>query len=558
MPQKAIFDLSHFQVFAPNGKKVPAQFSATAFWPDKSLKWVLVQFQAKLKSKEKAIYKVLFGANVKPLKSKSNLKMTQTGNTITVNTGATKIIVGRNLIDKVWVNNKLIGGFSDGIILIDEKGKEYKSSLGPAKIRVEESGPEYLTLRLEGDYKSKTGSKYMKYVARLTFQNNSALVGLTFTHINDYLKTEFTDITSITIPFKPAKKLQKATISLEKKSPATIAKTQQGFQLDDLNVSISGKSQKGKMTGAATMDGANKVTVAWRDFWRRWPKAYKVTNNDFVLEILPKQPNKDYGKKLPFYLMFPFVDGKYRFKWGMSFTERIKFDFSGKISAKQLQADMDMPVIAVIPATWYAATQAFPNATAPMGKQFSAWDDFANRFFKSHMNMKSRNREFGYLNYGDWYGERGRNWGNNEYDLAHGLFTGFVRTGNRNYYRWALNTARHQADVDIVHAYPDPHYLGANHQHSIGHTGIWSQGPKHASWTHPYDSHTEAKNGHTWSGGMTDAWMLNGDPTVMEANLKLGEHITWAMAPAFKKLGSHERSAGWSLESDNKPVQSNE
>ena len=47
----------------------------------------------------------------------------------------------------------------------------------------------------------------------------------------------------------------------------------------------------------------------------------------------------------------------------------------------------------------------------------------------------------------------------------------FFRSGDRRYYRLGMEAARHQADVDIVHAYPDPFYIGSNHQHSIGHTG---------------------------------------------------------------------------------------
>jgi PcRGLX-like N-terminal RIFT barrel domain len=548
LPQGAIYDLKNFQVFAPNGKKVAAQFSATGFWPDKSLKWVLIQFKTKLKGKEKAIYKVLFGTNVRTYKVKTNLKIASSGKKIIVNTGTLKVQLGNNLINKVWYKNNLLGGFSpDGITLIDEKGRRFTTGASSPQIKIEESGPEYSVVRLEGHYKSKTGEKYMKYIARLTFRNNSSIVGLTLTHLNDYTATEFTDITSLTLPFIPAKVFKQAKIGLTKNRTRTISKQQRGFQLDDLNVMISGKQSKDRMTGAATLEGSNKITLAWQDFHRRWPKAYQVADKKFVLEILPEQPNKDYGKNLPFYLMFPFCEGKYRFKWGMSFTERIRFDFSGSVSSDELQAELDTPVVAVLPAAWYAKTKAFPNTTVPQQKQFSAWDNFINKYFKAHMTLKYRQREFGYFNYGDWYGERGRNWGNNEYDLAHGLFAAFVRTGNRDYYRWAMQAARHQADVDIVHAYPNPYYLGANHQHSIGHTGVWSQVSKHATWTHPYDSHTSAQNGHTWSKGMLEAWMLSGDPVVMEAALKLGEHIIWAMAPSFTHLGNHERTAGWSI-----------
>ena len=79
-----------------------------------------------------------------------------------------------------------------------------------------------------------------------------------------------------------------------------------------------------------------------------------------------------------------------------------------------------------------------------------------------HWEFKLRQREFGYFNYGDWYGERGHNWGNNEYDMAYGLFIHFARTGNRKAARLASASAQHQADVDIVHAYPDPYYIGGS------------------------------------------------------------------------------------------------
>ena len=540
LPEGAIFNTKHFQVFDPTGKTVNAQFTPTAFWPDNSLKWVLIQFPAFLKSKEKAIYKVLFGRNIKSELKSSKLTFTNTGDSAIVNTGVLKARIGSKLLNKVWYKNKLVGGFQpDGLILIDEHGNKFTSSSSKPAISLEESGPEYLVVKLSGSYRNAKKRKYMKYVARLKFRKNSPVVNLTLTHINDYLNTEFTDITSLTLPFTadaPKVKDKKKTTSWR------------AFQMDDQYAMVAGKKVKKQIDGSLAIDRENgNITMAWRDFWRRFPKSYQVKNEDIVLEILPEQPNRDFGKNLPFYLMFPFCEGKYRFKWGMSFTERLRFDFSGKTPAKTLQADLDLPVIAVIPAAWYAYTKAFPYATVPQGKQFSAWDSFVERFFNTHMNLKMRQREYGYFNYGDWYGERNRNWGNNEYDLAHGMFSSFVRTGQRAYYRLALNAARHQADVDTVHAYPDPYFIGANHQHSIGHTGTWSQRPKHATWTHPYDTHTSAQNGHTWCNGMLDAWMLAGDPIAMQSAYELGEHIVWAMAPSFKRLGTHERSAGWSL-----------
>ncbi|MGE4564682.1 MAG: hypothetical protein AB7F32_07420, partial [Victivallaceae bacterium] len=100
---------------------------------------------------------------------------------------------------------------------------------------------------------------------------------------------------------------------------------------------------------------------------------------------------------------------------------------------------------------------------------------------------------------------------------------------------------------DIVHAYPDRYYVGANAQHGIGHTGVNYQDYKRATWSFPCDVSFSAQNGHTWCDGMIEGWYFNGNPVVMDATLKLGEHMLNFMSPSFRSLGTHERSAGWSL-----------
>lgn len=94
---------------------------------------------------------------------------------------------------------------------------------------------------------------------------------------------------------------------------------------------------------------------------------------------------------------------------------------------------------------------------------------------------------------------------------------------------------------------PTPAYIGANLQHSIGHSGISYQKVT-PTWTYQYDGATSAGNGHTWSDGMADCWLLTGDPVVMESLLALGEHIRWAFVPGFKTLATLERTGGWSIQ----------
>jgi len=67
-----------------------------------------------------------------------------------------------------------------------------------------------------------------------------------------------------------------------------------------------------------------------------------------------------------------------------------------------------------------------------------------------------------------------------------------------------------------------------------------------ATWTLLYDGATAGTNGHTWSAGMCEAWMLAGDAETMNSALLLGDHLANYVAPYFTRLTTHERSAGWS------------
>lgn len=571
LPQGGVFDLGNVRLLAPSGKEVPAQFTATVFWPDGSLKWVLIDFAAPLAAHQVANYTVEFGNDVRRRAVDSPLKIDEQAETITVVTGPLKAEVSKvhfNLLRGVWLDTKGESRFEtagrsaafapEGMRLVDERGKVFTTSARePESVRIEEQGPQKVVVRVEGAYAAEDGSTYMRYIARLVFRAGSPRVGIVYTHVNDHLETEFTDITSLGTGLLPQGEIQKTAMTLPTIGGAA-APAQEGrevtlVQLDDRNyvLNVDGRESRGARAPGAvrcqTSQGAVGAVV--HDFWQRWPKRLATGDRELRIDLLPRQPGPDYGQGLPHYLLFPLVEGFYRFKWGVSFTERLTLDFSGAASTEELLAEANCAIVPVVPANWYAQTKALGRMAMPRDKQFALWDACMDRSLSGYQAVRETERTYGYLNYGDWYGERGRNWGNNEYDLAHAFFLQFARTGKRDFFRLALTAARHQADVDCVHAYPDPYYVGANHQHSIGHTGTWSQNPTHATWSHRYDAHTSADNGHTWSEGMAEAWCLAGDARVMETALQLGEHITWAMSPTFKHLGTHERSAGWSLRS---------
>lgn len=555
LPQGALYSLDRIKL-ADGAVELPAQFTATAFWPDESLKWVLVDATVPIRANEERTLEVVFGEKVVRGEQPHQvlLSATPTGYTVSPVGGELIFTVPTdrfNLAARVGQGSSAgavgrdVAAFDPGgVVLTDERGKQYTMAGGkPDRVVVEQTGPQKVVLRAEGPYTAADGTTYLRWIARMTFRAGSPLVDVAVTTLNDYLKTEFTDFTSLRLALTPTEGAKQVTAYLEDGARGLKAAPAGNLRQWDENTLDTGA---GKGAGVVCWQGGGAVV---HDFWQRWPKGFTFTGNELVFELLPPQPSADYGKDMPYWLMFPLCEGKYRLKWGMAFTDKISFDFSGKLKPEELWAEAQMPLVAVLPAEWYAETAAAGALAPPRGKQFALWDRFVEDSLKNFLLSQKAQREFGFLNYGDWFGERGRNWGNNEYDMAHGLFMHFLRTGNRDAFRWATKAAQHRADVDTIWYYPDPMNVGANPPHSIGHTGMWTQDLERIGWSCRYDAMYTASNGHNWCDGLMDDWYLTGEPRAMESGLAFGEHVAWAMAPRFTALGTHERSAGWSLRS---------
>lgn len=567
LPEGALGDSRYIRLLDADGEVVPAQVVTTGRWKDGSLKWVMLDAQAPVEASSALEWAVQWGQGAARVEAESALRVEQVDGLLMVTTGPLKAQINTerfNILEKVWVDRSGNGAFgaaaaamqtgAEGVVLTRADGRVFRmAEVAPESVTVEELGPVRLAVRVSGRYAAE-GETWMAYSVRLIFRAGSTVVEVEHTFIDDDITQEFVDVRSLEMPWVlpvPATRAQAvlpegAALPVEAQKLSIFQRddAESQWQIDN-DVRLSGRSE-----GALRVaHGSGATGLAVKDFWQRWPKQLAVEGESLVVGLLPPQPSAAYGADLPYYLMFPFVEGNYRFKWGMAFTERLTIDFSGEGDLAALAAEANLPLVAILPAQWYEQTGAMGGIPAPVAEQFAVWDAFVSDSYAGHMELGDLQREYGYLNYGDWFGERKRNWGNNEYDLAHGFYQQFARTGRTDYYRLAQVAARHQADVDIVHAYPDAYYVGANHQHSIGHTGMW-QGPNNppqATWSHRYDSHTDATNGHTWIEGMLDAWRLGGDARVMEAALMLGEHVTWAVAPSFTRLTTHERSAGWSM-----------
>ena len=545
LPQGAVFKPEQIRLLDSTGKERVVQTAITAFWQDKSIKWALLQFSAELKANEKSSWFVECGYKVKRANT-ANIAVTQNKDAVIINTGKLKAVISKNkfnIIRSLTLNGKAIGGFSPaGVVLKDAlSGKEFTTSaLKPKSVVISEYGPAKVTVKVSGQYANGNRTT-MDYIARISFYAGFDGFDLEFTHINTDIRHEFTDFLNMDVQFLPAGGIKSLTAG----NNADKSAAQRIFQETDQYFSVdNGKRIAGQISGTVKLLGNdnNFWSISIADAWQRYPKGFSWDNKMLKLELLPVQPDKEFNRDLPFYLSFPFCEGTYRMKWGMAFTEHMRFEFQGSsANMKKAEADISLPVIAVLPKSWYAKTETLPG-TGING--FEEIDKKITASFEMRLKQMHSQREYGFFNFGDSFGEKGENWTNNEYDMANGLFMLFVRTGNRKVFRHALRTARHQANTDTCHAYPDPYYVGANHMHRAGHTGDYKY------WTSHFNYYQTAANGHTWNNGMINAWQLYGDAFVMDTIWKHGDHIALAMAPSFYMRPEHPqapREAAWAL-----------
>ena len=105
---------------------------------------------------------------------------------------------------------------------------------------------------------------------------------------------------------------------------------------------------------------------------------------------------------------------------------------------------------------WYCGSKAFYDVAPRDPERFKLYEEAIDKNLAAYADRRERQHDFGMLNYGDWYGERGTNWGNIEYDTQHAFFLEYIRSGNPDAFFLGDATELHNRDIDTVQWSEDP------------------------------------------------------------------------------------------------------
>jgi len=254
------------------------------------------------------------------------------------------------------------------------------------------------------------------------------------------------------------------------------------------------------------------VAVAIRDFWQLYPKAFSFDGSTLTAELLPELPRDQYAEhtdpKLLTMNYYWFRDGAYLIPCGTAASTDLLFTF-GLSDAEVVEQAWQQRVLLAASPEHYCRSGALFDLEPEKPGVFERFQAFVRDGFEKVEKRRQQQRWYSWMNYGDWYGERGVNWGNQEYDMQWGLMLQYLRSGEMRFFHRGQTVAMHTACIDQITWSPSAQHLGIQKEHALWHTGGFDtprvEGAKYWFKNGIYNT------GHMWSLGTYAAYWLTGD-----------------------------------------------
>lgn len=559
---------SRFLLWDKNNKSVPCQSEVLATWKDGSARWVLLDFQASPKAHSTDHFRLTWGTKGREVQPRIPVK-TSEGKTLSIRSGDIQLRTTPGAL--LRVSNR----FDIRLVLTDPSGDRCEAVVRSA--RLEKSGPMRSTMALSGSFLKPNGQRVIDFRFRA-----SVYAGLQQFYLEPQILVNadtgmITYMEGLSFEVVPLNAIKTASIG---GSPGWKGSPSPGlpvrlFQVDDEHYRFEGTSGEGnKAPGWMEIDdGKGKFALTLRDFWQQWPKSLVVDNKVAKLGLFPVFTEGTFSHMQPWYKYdYLFKGNLYRLRQGQTRRWQIWADLSG--DGEALTKAVNQHLIPVPDPTQAIATGEW-GFIAPAGsKGMAEYDSWADNLFEGYCRSIREQRDYGAMNWGDWWGERGVNWGNHEYDTPLHIFKQYARTGDPKYFYVAEQSARHISEVDVVHflnaelkkyfsrweskAYPSR--PGMVHEHSIGHVGgfhsvekikalyvekdIGSGNPNPYLCLDPYNL------GHVFTLGMAHYYLLTGDPWVKETVDRIGDNLMKLTEDGlykFKGTAHSGRVNGWTM-----------
>ena len=573
-----------------SGRALPVQAETVFCWNDGSVKWLWIDFLTDLPAQGEQSF-LLRSAGDSDFAPQPELQVAveESPEAVVVKTGVSTLVLP---MSGSPADRKQYGFFRDGHAsqvfgfpighTVDASGNRYLGEIDT--VEVESAGPIHATIKLTGTHRRDgdpseclryemrvhafAGKSYFLLEHTLSFAVNpgksiEADAGVAEAIVGYGAGRRFEEHQDPRIARRQMlMRIREAALSFDLPGAGDAARlkcslvdggsvaihgSERLFQRDERTYRGSTGEKEGALDGRADLEGA---VVAVDGFSENYPKSISVANGGLEIGLFPsfeQQWYEDESFDDETKLFYLFREGCYHIHRGVEKTHGLVIDLSvGNEGTDHLRH----PAVTHLDSAWTESCGCFLPMAARTGAQYPSYDAVIREACDDLISTRQHNREFGVLNYGDWHGERGANWGNVEYDLHHGLMRQFLRTGNPAMAIQATLAARHQGDVDVCHDSPWPEQIGGEHEHKVGHTGGYYGMNTDAalSLTGHYDNKIVLAGtmdpGHLWVEGLIEHGLLFQDRRSLDCGMLVADWMATAW-PAGYIIDKYDR--GWPL-----------
>ncbi len=552
-----IFSTENIRLLGPDGAPYPSAWSVLSRWPDKSIRWAAVEFRADAPA-ALTEYAVEYGSSVIPSADESALRVEAGDDVISVDTGRLRFDVQREPF-AAFTNVQVRG--EDGtwressagemtLLAEDTDGLRYEGARGVREFELEHLNSEVAIIRAEGDHIAEDGSELLHWEVRIYAYADSPMARVFHTFGMNDLTEQMSEFRRIALAWQsPAD--AGAPFALGGDEPIALQVPADGqarlFQHIDDEYSLelpAGEQSGNRAAGWVSVgEGESGMTIAMRDFWEHYPKSIQVAPGVVEMDIAPVLAPDQYDAfpELEHVLFAPFRGGVYRFMQGLQKRHEMMVQFGAR-DDDAIEA-FRSPAVVAVPPERHRDTEGLGRIaiSADLPPEFADYTDAVRDGLEGYIEEREEERLYGFMHFGDWFGERRYNWGNVEYDTPHGFLMEFASSGDPEFFVQGEHAARHYMDIDVVHHAEDPRHIGLIWVHAMLHTGgYYERRPEEFDPAYGVGS---ARNwGHMWGEGLADYYWLSGDPRSRETLLKIAD---MAASEYLEERGHVQPGTGW-------------
>ena len=525
--QGRLFDNSRVALSDSSGKPVPLQTQVLHKWPDGSIHWMLLDFQASAANVGKS-YTMTFGDQVTATPEAAGMTVSDKDGVVSVNTGALAFTVAKGA--KTLAQAFTLAGepspLAEAITgLVASRDGWVESEFTPVNetVTVEASGPERAAVSIAGRLMA-TDKSFGRFTCRIHAYRGKPYVRILYRIFND------TDV--------PAQLLTDFSLRIQ-----TPMKTGEAVLGDRKLVTGPADDQRllvrQAKCDAYTVFQGNDALLASGSHWVG-PISLQTSQHGvsaavrYFPQLNPKRMWAGQGGQIGFdlfartieYEHFVMTKGEAKRHELLVYFHKGTSDQPGIQSA--FKAFETPPIL--LSADWYAENQAFGRTAAPLTQENVA--DLSEAMTAAIPGLGC-NQPQGIRNWPDSYSDsiysayRGT-WGNIYQEMDYGSYIVGLLAGRREWIDFARAYQEHFMDIDICHHSSDPAFIGASYGISPYHTGH-----------QPYSLNAPL-------GGLFLLHYLTGDPDARESAVGIAD---WLYRTNLGIGAASGRAVGWPLRS---------